>query len=89
MIPISSLLCVHLRSDGAGSAVASTLSLVPSHVILSHFIPSGVIRSVRIYLTIFLVVVVVVALEISLLCTSYHQLPPPNQISALSVVLHA
>ena len=73
IIPISALLCTHLHSDGAGSAAASTLSPVRSPII-----PSGVICSVC-RDSIISIVVVVVALKISTLCTSYHQLPPRNK----------
>ena len=73
MIPISPLLCACPRSDGAGNAAVSTLSPVPYPIT-----PSGVIRSVCRYSIVF-VVVVVVALKILTLHTSYHQLPPPNQ----------
>ena len=70
MIPISPLLCTRLRSDGVGSAVDSTLSHIPSPVV-----PYGVILLVYRYSIVF---VVVVALKISTLCTSYHQLSPLN-----------
>ena len=73
LIVISLLLCARPCGDGAGSATASTPSPVPSPVI-----PSGVIRSVRRDSIVF-VVVVVAALEISTICTSYHQLSSPNQ----------
>ena len=71
IIPISPLFCARLRGDGTGSAAPSTPSPVPSPVI-----SSGVIRSVRRYLIVCVVIVVIVALKISTLCTSYHQLPP-------------
>ena len=70
MIPISPLLCTRPRSDGSGSAVDSTLSHIPSPVV-----PYGVILLVYRDSIVF---VVVVALKISTLCTSYHQLSPLN-----------
>ena len=84
MISISPLIYTRPRGDGTGSSTASTPSPVPSPVI-----PSGVIRSVRRDSVVFVVRIVVVALEISTLRTSYHQLSPPNQKSALSFALHA
>ena len=86
MIPTYLILCARPRGNGTGSTMASTPSYVPSPVI-----PSGVIRLVcrdSIVFVFVAVVVVVVALEISTLRTLYHQLPPPNKKSALSVSLH-
>ena len=74
MIPISLLLCARPRGDSVGSAAASTPFPAPSHVI-----PSGVICLVCRDSIVFVIVIVVVALKISTLCTLYHQLPPPNQ----------
>ena len=74
MIPFSLFLCVSPCIDGAGSAAVSTPYPVPSPVI-----PSGVISSVRRYSTIF-VAIISATLKKSTLCTSYHQLYPPNQI---------
>ena len=71
IIPISPLLCARLRSDGTGNTAASTPPPVPSSVI-----PSRLIRSVRRDSIVF-DILVVVALEISMLHTSYHQMPPP------------
>ena len=70
-------LCTSPHGDGMGGSAASTPLPVPSPVI-----PSGVIRLVCRYLIVYVVVVVVivvVVLEISTLCTSYHQLYPHNQ----------
>ena len=84
IIPISPLIYARPCSDSVGSAAASTLSPV-----LSPVIPSIVIRLVCRDSIVF-VVVVVAALEISTLCTSYHQLPPPPiKKSTLSVASHA
>ena len=73
-ISISPVLCARPRGYGAGSAADSTPSPVPSPVI-----PYGVIRLVCRYSIVF--VVVVVALKISTLHTSYQQLPPTNKKS--------
>ena len=77
LLPISaddthlpSPLCASPRGDSAGSFTVSTPSPVPSLVI--HY---GVIRLVCRDSIVF--VVVVVALEISTLRTSYHQFSPP------------
>ena len=81
MIPISPLLCARVRvvtARGVPQSLPRPLSPVPSPII-----PYRVIRLVRRYSIFFVVVVVVivvvVALEISTLCTSYHQLSPPNK----------
>ena len=71
MIPIYLLLCARTHGDGAGSAVASTLSPVSSPVT-----PSGFICSVCRDLIVF---VVVIALKISTLCNLYHHFTSPNQ----------
>ena len=83
MIPIYPLLYACPRGDCEGIAIDSTLSPVPYPVI-----PSGVIRLVRRDSIIFFVIVVA-ALKISTLCTSYHQSHPPLKKLALSVAFHA
>ena len=81
MIPISPLLCARPRGDGAGIDAASTPYPLPSLVI-----PYGVIRSVHRDSIVF-VILVVVALEISALRTSYHQFTPPQSKDLLCQLL--
>ena len=72
---------MRLHEDGARRAEAYTLSPVPSPVI-----PSGVIHSFCRDSIVF-VVLVVVALEISTIRTSYHQLYPPQSKNWLRQLL--
>ena len=78
LIPIYLLLYGRLCSDRVGSAADSSLSPVPSPVT-----PSGVICLVCRDSIVFVAVVVVVAHEISTVCTSYYQLSPPIKKLAL------
>ena len=73
IIPISLLLCARPHDYSTGNTADSTPPPVPSSIIPSRFI-----RLVRRDSIVF-DILVVVALKISTLCTSYQQLYPHNQ----------